>query len=177
MANLSNVVGYQLVWFASVIGAARAYPWLGIVSAGIFVCLQGYASRNPKADMFALMLALALGIVIDGGLMASGLLRYAAPQPAALAPLWILAIWASFGLTINHSLAFIVDRPAIAAVLGAIGAPLAYLAAARGFGAIAFAETTWTGLVALGSAWALVMYLFGQFRRRFVQKMSAEIPR
>lgn len=177
MARWINIAGYQLVWLASVIGAARAHPWLGVTAAGVFVSLQGYASLNRRADVRALVLALVLGVAIDGGLSVSGLLRYAQPQPAAFAPLWILAIWAAFALTLNHSLAFLSGRPVLAVALGAVGAPLAYLAAARGFGVITFAEPAWKGFVALGSAWAIAMYLFGLFGKRFAQRANLEVLR
>lgn len=175
MARWINIAGYQFVWFASVFGAARAHPWLGVAAAGVFICLQVYMSHRRKADIFALLLALALGVMIDGGLSMSGLLRYAQPQPAVFAPIWILAIWAAFALTLNHSLAFLSDRPAWSVVFGTIGAPLAYLAAARGFGVIAFADPTWTGLVALGTAWAIAMYLFYLCGKRTGSGMDIEV--
>lgn len=155
-----NIAGYQLVWFAAVYGAATACPWMGVGAALLFVAGQMLISRDRSADARALLLAIGLGILIDGSLAATGLLRYASPHPALGAPAWILSIWAAFALTVNHSLAFLRNRLLPAALLGAIGAPLAYSAAARGFGAVAFAEPRWTGLLALAVAWACAMALF-----------------
>lgn len=166
MERWINFVGYQLVWFAAVVGAARAQPLLGVVAAALFAASQLFASPDAKADAFAMLLAVALGMAIDGGLQASGLLQYASPQPGLLAPAWILAIWAAFALTLNHSLAFLHGRTALATLLGALGAPLAYLAAARGFGVVSFAQPAWRGLVALAFAWALSMCAFELIRMR-----------
>ncbi|MBN8888177.1 MAG: DUF2878 domain-containing protein [Rudaea sp.] len=160
MGRWLNIAGYQLVWFAAVYGAATARPWMGVGAALFFVAGQMLVSRDRSADARTLLLAIGLGIVIDGSLAATGLLRYASPYPALGAPAWILAIWAAFALTVNHSLAFLRNRPLPAALLGAIGAPLAYSAAARGFGAVAFGEPRWTGLLALSVAWAGAMTLF-----------------
>lgn len=166
MARWINLVGYQLVWLAAVIGAARAQPMLGVATAAIFVVAQLLVSRSRKADAMAMLLALVLGMAIDGGLQASGLLRYASPQPGLFAPVWILAIWAAFALTLNHSLAFLHGRAGLATLLGAIGAPLAYVGAARGSGVVAFTQPAWLGLLAVALGWALAMYAFELLRTR-----------
>jgi hypothetical protein len=166
MARWINLIGYQLVWFAAVIGAARGQPLLGPTAATLFICLQLSASRRPRADVGALLLALTLGVAIDGGLKASGSLQYASPSPSLLAPVWILAIWAAFGMTLNHSLIFLQGRVGLATFLGAIGAPLAYLAAARGFNVVSFAQPAWMGLLILALSWAFAMYAFELLRKR-----------
>jgi hypothetical protein len=166
MARWINLVGYQLVWFAAVIGAAHAQPLLGVAVAVLFAAWQLSVSKDAKADAFIMLLAVALGMAIDGGLQASSLLQYVSPQPGLLAPAWILAIWAAFALTLNHSLAFLHGRTGLAALLGALGAPLAYLTAARGFGVVSFTQPAWRGLVALAFAWALSMCAFELIRMR-----------
>lgn len=159
MTSWLNIAGYQLVWLVAVNSATRARPWLGVAAAALFVIAQGFASRERAADARTLLLAVGLGVAIDGSLNASGLLRYAATRPALGAPIWILAIWAAFALTFNHSLAFLRGRPVPAAMLGAIGGPAAYATAARGFGAVSFAEPTWIALLVLACAWAATMAL------------------
>jgi hypothetical protein len=86
-------------------------------------------------------------------------LHYASPQPALLAPAWILAMWVAFAMTLNHSLAFLKTSPMAALVLGAVGAPLAYLAAGRGFGAVEFTPPAWRGELAVGAGWAVALVL------------------
>ena len=78
--------------------------------------------------------AVASGVVIDGTLraLAAGC---ATPRrdpafPPHGAPLWILCLWAAFALTLTRSLAWLMRRPWLAALLGALGAPLAYASAA-----------------------------------------------
>ena len=51
------------------------------------------------------------GALMDGGLAASGWLVYAASAPS-WPPLWILAIWAAFALTLNHSPGLFADPSA-----------------------------------------------------------------
>jgi carbohydrate-selective porin OprB len=102
--------------------------------------------------------AMLLGIALDSTLAASDLVAYASavPSPHA-APVWIIAIWAAFALTLRHSFRFLHGRRVLAAALGAIGAPLAYLGAARGWHAVAFPRGTTAALIALGIGWLVAM--------------------
>jgi hypothetical protein len=159
---LANVVGYQLVWFIAVDGAAHQLTWPATVAASTFVALQLTFLPQPGVELRLLLLALCCGLVIDGFLAASGLVRYAAASPALPpggAPLWILALWAAFATTLLRSLAWLAGRPTWAVLLGAIGAPLAYYAAERGFGAVHFAAPAWRGALLLGAGWAFALLL------------------
>lgn len=159
----SNLIGYQAAWFANVYAAARGFAWVGIAAALVFALAQWSVSTHKRNDSRLMLLALVLGIAIDGGLSLSGRLEYASAAPALGAPLWILAMWVAFAMTINHSLAFLRDRWWMAALLGGIGAPLAYLGAARGFDAVAFAPPRWHGMLALSLGWAIALPLLAKF--------------
>jgi hypothetical protein len=161
MTTLANIVGYQCVWFIAVFGAARASPWPAAAAALAFAAIQLAWSRRRRADLSAVAASIVAGVAVDGALAHAGLVIYAAPLPALGAPLWILAIWSAFGLTLGHSLAFLQRRPWVAALLGASGAPLAYLGAAR----IEAVQLRTPGLLALGAAWVLVLPLLARFAR------------
>lgn len=170
----SNVVGYQTVWFSAVIGAGRELWWPACAAAAAFVLLHfAFAHRSHSgrvADLKLMAVALAIGLLLDGGLAASGLARYAAngvSLPPGGAPLWLLAIWASFALTLRHSMTFLSGRPLVALIFGAIGGPLAYLGAARGWQAIAFDEPRWPALLALAVGWGIAMPLLATLAARW----------
>lgn len=158
---LVNVVGYQCTWLVAVFGAARASPWPGMVAAMVFAALQIRLSHRRRADTRAAVGSIMAGVAIDGTLAHAGLVAYATPSPALAAPIWILAIWLAFGFTLGHSLAFLQYRPWLATLLGAIGAPLAYLAAAR-VGAV---RLDGAGTLAVGAAWALALPLLARLAR------------
>lgn len=162
MRILLNALGYQAVWFLAVIGAARGQAGWGVAAAAAFVAGQGLASRERAADLLLLAVAVAFGVVVDGMLALSGWLQYATPRPALVAPAWILAIWAAFALTFNHSLRFLQGRPWWAAAVGAVGGPSAYLAAAHGFDAVAFAAPAGRKLLMLAVVWAVAMPVLGE---------------
>ena len=166
MATWANLLGYQAAWFATVWGAGRGMPWLGVLACTLFVAWQLGASHRRGDDVRVLLAALACGLAIEAGMSLAGLLQHAATPPAWPAPAWIVALWGAFGLTLNHSMAWFARRRWIAAAFAGVGAPLAYLGAARGFGAVAFATPVWHGVLMLGLAWAIALPLLLRMGRR-----------
>ena len=157
MAFWSNLLGYQAAWFTVVWSAGRGMPWIGMLACTAFIALQWWASRTRAADGRVLLAALACGLVVDGVAAAGGLLGYASPSPALPAPAWIVLLWGAFALTLNHSMAWFASRPWTTAVFAAIGGPLAYLGAARGFDAVSFPTPAWPALLWLAAAWAIAL--------------------
>lgn len=159
MTFWGNLLGYQVVWFTIVIGAGHGQPWPGILTALAFVIWQARGAQ--RVLMLRLVAAaLAAGLVIDGALAASGVLAYASPWPSPpWPPVWILAIWAAFAVTLPRSLAFLQGRPWLAAAFGAMGGPLAYLAASRLGSAVVLSTPSWSALAVLALAWAVAMPL------------------
>lgn len=151
----ANLLGYQVVWFLVAWSAGAQRAWIGIGACLVFIAVQWRASRVRAADTRALLVAFGCGLLIDGAMAASGWVQYASPQPGLPAPLWIVALWGAFALTLNHSMAWFGSRLWIAAGFAAIGGPLAYLGAARAFDALAFREPAWQTLAVLGLAWAV----------------------
>lgn len=153
----ANLVGYQLVWFAIVIAAARGQPWWGIAVALAFVALQLRFSATRAADFRTLVATFVCGFLLDGALATTGWLQYASPEVSVPAPIWILALWLAFAMTLNHSMVFLRGRPWLAGVLGAVGGPLAYLGAARGFDAVVFVAPAWRAITLLAVGWAAAL--------------------
>jgi hypothetical protein len=165
----ANFIGYQLVWFAVVGTATGSRPWLGLAAAAVFMLIQMALSERRALDVRLLIVALAFGVAIDGSLSALGWIRYAAPAPALPpggAPLWILALWASFALTLTRSMAWLAPHPKWTALFGAVGGPLAYWSASRGFHAVQFAAPIYRAIAGLALGWAIaVTVLFYLVRR------------
>lgn len=156
MSLWANMLGYQVVWFVAVSGAGRDLAWPGVAAGGIFAAWQLARSAERALEVRLILVALALGALLDGALAASGLLHYAAPAPALPpggAPVWILALWLAFALTLNRSLRWFQGKVLWGALFGAIGGPLAYAAAARLAGAVTFAAPMWHGETAVGAGW------------------------
>lgn len=173
----ANFIGYQLVWFAVVDTAAGSRPWLGLAAAAVFAALQISISDRRALDLRLLIAAFVLGLAIDGTLSELGWIRYDTPSPALPsggAPLWILALWMSFSLTLTRSLAWLSGHPVWAAVFGAIGGPLAYWSAARGFDAVRFVPPSYRAIAGLAAGWSTAMSVLFYVVRRWRSSTSAE---
>jgi hypothetical protein len=175
MNAFANFIGYQLVWFAVVATAGGSRPWLGLAAAAAFLAVQMALSERRALDLRLLALALVLGLTIDGTLSGLGWLRYAGAAPALPpggAPLWILALWTSFSLTLPRSLAWLSGHPLWAALFGAIGGPIAYWSAARGFHAVRFVPPSYRAIATLAAGWSAAMTLLFYTVRRSAASAS-----
>lgn len=157
---LANAAGFQLVWLCCVGGAGSGHGWLGPIAAILFALAVLALGGKARSDLRMLAVVLPLGFVFDSAFAAAGWLQYAQPWPwVSVAPAWILALWAGFALTLNHSMAWLRRRPWLAASFGFVGGPLAYASAARVFEAIEFAAAAGLVLAALALGWALLLPL------------------
>ena len=155
-----NLVLYQGTWLAAVAGAGHGLWWPGLVVLAVFALLQLSLGPWRRADACLLAGVSLLGFVLDSTFVQLGLMHFQAAVPwPGLAPVWMVALWTSFALTLNHSLAFLQAKPLLSALLGAIGAPAAYWAAASGWHALDFPLGLLPMLGATAIVWALLMPL------------------
>jgi hypothetical protein len=171
---VGNVVGFQAVWVASIAGAGQGLAWTGPLAAVLFVAAMLAYGGKARQDLRLLALTLPIGFLLDSAFAASGWLRYAEPVPWVFAaPVWIWSLWAGFALTLNHSMAFLRDRPWASAAFGLVGGPLAYWTAAGAFDAVSFGVPVAWAMAALAVGWAAVLpLLYG-----LDQRLSAPRPR
>jgi len=164
-----NFVAYQAVWFAVVASAGHGRATLGMGAAALFAAVQLALSSRRLSDARLMAAAIFLGVMIDGTLSLLGWLRYTSPEPAIPphgAPLWILCLWAAFALTLTRSLAWLMRRPWLATLLGALGGPLAYASAARGFAAVELAPPAARALGGLALGWGAALAVLAYLSRR-----------
>lgn len=166
MRIAANVLLYQAGWAACVLGAAHGMPWVAALAAAFVVGWHLVVAAWPLRELALVALAAAAGAAFETLLVQSGWVRYAAATPLAwAAPLWMLALWAIFATTLNVSLRALRGRPALAALLGAVGAPLAYAGGAR-LGALELVASG-AALAAIAAGWALLTPLLVGAARRF----------
>jgi hypothetical protein len=154
----AGFVLFQAAWFACVVGAARGQAALGIVAVVAVVAILVAWSTRRAADLWLVVLALALGAVWDSLLIRTGVIEYASPGPLpGWAPAWILALWALFAPMLREPMRWLHGRPLLAAPFGAVGGVLSYVAAQR-LGACVFPDPA-LALLVLGAGWALIVPL------------------
>jgi hypothetical protein len=137
-----------------VLGAARDWSREGAALALVIVAAYVARAVRPRRELLLVAVAVATGALADSLLASAGWLRYQGDAPFdGAAPYWIVALWALFAITLNVSMRALRGRPALGAVLGLVGGPLAYLGGEK-LGALALAEPA-PALIALALVWAL----------------------
>ncbi len=175
LAWLPNALGFQIVWCAAVGGAARGWWWAGPLALAVFALWQLSISRWPAADMRLMLLAAVLGFALDSLWVQLGWIEFRSAQPwSAFAPVWIVAMWMGFALTLNHSLNALKSHRMIAVLFGLLGGPLAYWIAASVWHA-AQIQATWLPYLGLAVSWALVTPLLLRVAQHWVQPRAAAI--
>lgn len=153
---LFQFLAFDAAWFAAVAGGAGGWPWLGSLAAVAVAGCHLWLTRGALWPEVKLMLAIVLfGIVLEAGLMAAGVIRYAGAGPGQiLPPVWIWALWLGFATLPNGSLGWLTGRWLTQALLGVVFGPLAYWTGAK-MGAAELPDPSGSALVAIAVAWAL----------------------
>lgn len=167
-----TLIAYEAVWFAAVIGAGRGHTWPGVVGTAAFATWRLAGSRHRQVELQLIAAALVLGLILEGVLVGSGLIRYAAPWPTPSQPAWLMGLWVAFGLTVVPLFGYLHAKPWLAAAFGAVGGPLAYLGAARGWHAVLLPATKWPSLLALAAGWAIAFPCLTILARRWLAEPS-----
>jgi len=175
MKILINFAAFQLGWFSCVIGAAKGHPWAGPPVVLAVVSVHLLIVPRPNLELRLVVTAMALGLVADNLLLATGWVSY--PNGSWLpgfAPYWIIAMWALFATTLNLSLRWLRKGLPLAMLMGAVGGPLSYLAGAR-LGAIQLLEPVFA-LTALAVIWALALPFLTLLSSRLDGVIQPQVP-
>lgn len=173
-------IAYEALWFAVVIAASRDHGWLASGAGLAFVLWQSVATRERSTTLWLAALAIVLGVVVDGGARALGLVGYAGASPSLFPgcpPCWILGLWAAFAVTLPGPMRWLAGRPAVAALLGAIGGPLSYAGAQRGWQAVVFPAPAWQGYAWLAVSWGIALALLAVALGRLTSRGATPIQR
>lgn len=157
LGTLFDAALVQVGWWACVLGAAKGFSLLGpaVVAALLVVQLGTLApGLRGRAWRFVLLVG-AVGTIVDSLLAGLGVFSLYGAGAPWLAPLWITALWCQFA-TVVPAFAALESRLPVAALLGAVGGPMAYGGGAR-LGAASLHPTPWISLVAVGVVWAVAL--------------------
>ena len=147
-----NFILFQLGWLACAYSMLHRHPGWGVCAVLAVVMIHLGLCRRPLQELRLILLIGVVGMPIDMAQFKAGLIVPLVWHPVAT-PMWFFALYALLATTLNASLGWLRGRPVLAAVLGAIGGPLAYYAGAR-IGAITL---TGESLAVLGILWAGLM--------------------
>jgi hypothetical protein len=162
----TNVVGYYLAWVVAILGAAWTFPWAGPLVALPLLLLHVKFANSAGPELRLMLAAAALGIIGDGLLMLAGRISFTSGVLVpGLPPPWMIGLWMLFATLFNVSLRWLRPRKVLGALLGALGAPLAYWAGAR-MGAAVLGPPVALSLLAIALLWAIATPLLQALAER-----------
>ena len=156
-----NFVGFELGWFACVLGGAHGLVWLGPLIVILFATWHVRRAVYPKSELCLLLIGTLVGSLFDQLLLTSGWIAYPPSSlPSWLLPPWMMALWLIFCTTLNVSMRWLRIYPRIAMAFGAIGGPLAYWGGVK-LGAMSWLQPSYVAL-ALAFGWGVAMPLLSK---------------
>ncbi len=150
--TLINLVAFNLAWLVCVGSAAAGFPIAGAIVVAIAVALHLMLADNVRGELLLLGIAAAIGFGWESFLVSANVLDYGSTR---VAPYWIVAMWILFATTINVGMRWLRRSVVLAAVAGAVGGPLSFVAGER-MGAVAFPEPVLT-LIVIAAGWAVLL--------------------
>jgi hypothetical protein len=158
--QLINYALYQAGWFACVLGASWHHPVAGLAVALVLIASHLWLAPEPGREVGLILLAIAVGGAIEIYQLAAGTYRFTSGMLSdVLPPPWLLAMWAQFATSFRYSLRKVMIQPRWAAIFGALGGPVAFLAGER-LGAVTLLPPLAHGLLRLSLAWMIALALF-----------------
>jgi len=167
LKTLVYVVGQTAGWFACIVGAAqhRHGPGLFVVAGLLVLHIVTRGNRSTRRILVLVFASTLFGFCFDSLLISCGVyepVRWVMPSP--FATIWLLALWANFGLIVDVPLRWLQQHLVVAGVFGGVFGPTAYLAGQR-FGAIQIVEPFAFHVGMLCVAWALGLAILMLFAR------------
>jgi hypothetical protein len=161
-----NFVGFQLAWFACVLGGARGWQWIGPIAVILLTLWHLKTSHKPMVELRLLVIGTVLGILFDQLLLSSGWIVYhPSAWPSWLLPPWMMALWLIFCTTLNVSMRWLRSYPLVAIIFGAVGGPLAYWSGVK-LDAMIWLQPAYVA-IALALGWGVMMPLLSKLSSKF----------
>ena len=165
--NILNFVLFELGWMACVM---LPQIWaLAIVMAFLAVHFV-FVSQHKMDELKFIVIGTLAGSLLDGLWLRSGILADT-NGTVLITPPWLIALWAIFMTTLNHSLGWIGRNRILAFILAPIAGPFTYWSASA-LGAVTLPSLL-PSMVALALGWLILFpsllalrdYLYPQLAR------------
>lgn len=161
LAVVANAIFFNISWFVIVITHS---PIIGPAQALMHLLLHFWLIGRGTSEVRLIGVVVAIGLVIDQLLFASGVLVVAGA--AAAAPIWLSCLWPVFATTLSHAFRSFQQRTALAVLFGAVGGAGSYVAGAR-LSDVEFAAPL-AGTLILAAIWGVLFPLLLKLAARWV---------
>lgn len=159
-----NVTLFKLGWLSVVFAAAAGLAEVGVVAVGVVLLIHLLRAQRKTDELIVLGAAGLIGLVWETFLLQTGALSYSqAGASGLLAPYWIVSMWMLFATTLNVSMNWLRKNFIVAAIAGAVGGPLSFLAGEK-IGAVTVHDT---GVWLIAAGWAVLLPLVAALAGRY----------
>ena len=158
--GLVHLACYQGTWATALWGGSVGLTWPGVAAAiGTLVVHLSFTSPT-KLLLLRLFIATCLGVVLDGLLIATGVIVFPTDSILLpfLPPLWMIVLWPTFAALFDDIMHWLLPHMTWAIGAGLIAGPLAYIGG-QAFGALTLPLNWWITFFSIGLAWAVAMAL------------------
>ena len=129
MKNILNIIGFQIGWWVCALGAQNSLDYLGPLYMATFIIIHMRFISKKYSEFILILFGIFLGLLVDSSFKYFNIINYSSINfNSYYAPSWIIAMWAGFCATLNHSLSWLKTRILASFFLGAIFGPLSYVA-------------------------------------------------
>lgn len=155
-----NAVLFNAMWFGCIYWGNVFVPF---VLLWAFFHLKH--SIHSRAETHFVIIVTLLGTFIDTSFIHIGVFVF--ESHSFVIPLWLVAIWVSFSLTLNSSLSFLKHSIKLQYVIGAIAPPFSYFAGSK-LGAVTFGYSLPISLVAISITWLCLLPFLYKLNQNFL---------
>ena len=154
--QITNLILFKAGWLACILLAAAGLPGLALLAALTAALLHLATVASFAKETLLLALAGVVGLTWESILQATGLVNFPGhPGDAGLAPLWMGGLWLLFATTINNGLRWSKRSFKLAALVGAVSGPLAFLSGSQ-LGLVSL-NAPFVALAVIGLAWSVLL--------------------
>lgn len=153
LTKIANFVWFQSIWALAIFTQYRFWYVIG----GLLILFYILSNQRLR-DLACMGAIMVLGTLIDSVLTMVSIFVFTGPTFFVPIPLWLVALWGAFALTLSYSLNYLQHRYAICAALGAVFGPISYWAGER-FNAVEFDYSLALTLGVLAAVWAVTFPL------------------
>ena len=152
--KLYDLFGFKVCWVLCAFCSVWEKPYLGPLVTLIFIIGHLLIVNFNFRDIKIIIASIILGFIIDTLFLNFDFVIY--KNSINYAPLWIIAMWAGFSITLIYTLDSLQNKYFMAALLGLVGGPLSYQAG-DSIGSITINHNY--SYIVLAIAWAIAIPL------------------
>jgi len=151
--------GFQVVWFVSVLSAAKELYWPGPAAVICWLLMYAWKSGELKREILLALLSGVVGFFVDTALIwLEAFVPEWVSRSLRLSPAWMIGLWLNFATSLNSLFAWLKGRYILSALLGLLSGPAAYYSGTA-LGAAVIHQPLLENLALIGVGWSISLPL------------------